>query len=146
MALIAAVHANQNRNTLGLSVFIKKPAKKVETKSLLLINFSLLSSPPSKTIFLKNKVYTLITNKKPAPNIAIKALCDKASVKKPVKKLQINNKTISLIETPATKTYPALWPLVKLCFNIAKITGPIEILKISPSNKPFKMGAIIIKQ
>jgi hypothetical protein len=54
-ALIAAVHANQNKNTLGFKVFIKKPDKKVETKSHLVINFSLLSSPPSKTIILKNK-------------------------------------------------------------------------------------------
>ena len=35
---------------------------------------------------------------------AEKALCAKANVKKEVKKLQINNTLISLIETPATKT------------------------------------------
>jgi hypothetical protein len=27
---------------------------------------------------------------------------------------------------------------------MAKITGPIEMLKIRPSNKPFKMGANIL--
>ena len=45
-----------------------------------------------------------MTNKKPAPSMAMSALCDSANVKKEVKKLQINNKLISLIETPATKT------------------------------------------
>ena len=85
-----------------------------------------------------------MSNKKPAPTIAIIDLCDNTIVKRVVNTLQITSNEISLKETPATKAKPALRPLVKLCFKIAKIMGPIEILKISPSKRPFKMGAIML--
>jgi len=59
--------------------------------------------------------------------------------------MQIKSKIISLLETPATKAYPERFPFVRLCLIIAKMTGPIEMLKIKPNSKPFKIASMTIK-
>ena len=71
-------------------------------------------------------------------------LCSTTKENNCVKTLQIVNKVISLVETPATKMYPARRPLVRLCFRMAKMTGPMEILKIIPSKRPFDIGSSIL--
>ena len=91
--------------------------------------------------FLKNKVYKPINNKNPAPARAIVDLWLSTRLNKEVKKLQIKSKIKSLLETPATNAYPERLPLVRLCLIIAKITGPMEMLKIKPNSKPFKIGS-----
>jgi hypothetical protein len=95
--------------------------------------------------FLKNKVYKPINNKKPAPAKAMLDLWLSTRLNKEVKKLQIKSKIISLLETPATKAYPERFPFVRLCLIMAKMTGPIEMLKIKPNSKPFKIASITIK-
>ena len=80
-------------------------------------------------------------NKNPAPAKAIADLWLSTKLNKEVKTLQIKSKTKSLLETPATNAYPERFPLVRLCLIIAKITGPMEMLKIRPNNNPFKIGS-----
>ena len=70
-AFIADVQANQNKKTLGLSVLIKNPDKKIPINpetDVLLMTMVLLSPT---TTFLKNKVYEPKTIKKILPASAI---------------------------------------------------------------------------
>ncbi len=71
--------------------------------------------------------------------------CSKALSKITVNTLHTNTRLISLAETPATKEYPPLCPLLILCFIIENITGPTEMLSKRPSVMPLISGAIIIK-
>jgi hypothetical protein len=70
-AFMADVHANQNKKTLGLSVLIKNPDKKIPIKPEIdVLSMTMVLLSPTTT-FLKIRVYAPKTIKKILPASAI---------------------------------------------------------------------------
>jgi hypothetical protein len=76
------------------------------------------------------------------PTYPITDLNSSSSFTSWVKKLLINTNTMSLIQTPATKLNPPLWPLLILCFKTVKMTGPTDNARINPNPTPLMMASV----